>query len=220
MMIEQVKMREAIDQALVTLGDEFYRPFLGLNPTRQFDFEWFDQFRKKWGVARTIRKECLEDVHRYLDGEFRRRLDENPCGRTIDAAADHIQQEGWGSGTGTNGVARRPISLVSKVGFFLRPAEIVPIDRYVKQGFPIVLRECGLRRLPRRPYEEYLAAFNGLYGALEPLVTDAVRAPWVAEAAGLRGCPEQMLFTPIALRKIFDNYLMRRGGYPGDPSTR
>ena len=61
-------------------------------------------------------------------------LSEGGGAEAVDAAAAHIQKKGRSSQKRKNGQSSLPISLFSKVGFFLCPTRLVPLDRYAVRG--------------------------------------------------------------------------------------
>lgn len=106
-----------------------------------------------------------------------------------------------------------PISLVSKVGFFLCPSKVVPLDRYAMQGLNSLRRADGAAGLKGRSYCEYLVAFNEQYAVMEPQLAAALTEPCVMVLANKLGCPAKALSTIAMRRKLFDDYLMHAGNY-------
>lgn len=197
----------AIFQALTTWTDKFYRPFLCGQTTPPIDSEWFDYFQKDWKVGRTIKASKKDVVLKYFQTTFRQALNRNSSPERIDQAADHFQKRKWGSKTKTNSKGSRPISIISKVGFFLRPGILVPRDKYALEGLKSHGYQVGAN------YVEYLAVFNAAFDKFLPAVNSALALPWVSSLAKSLGCPKDQLNSPAFKRKVFDNYLMHRGGY-------
>ena len=131
---ESKDLRLAVVQTLRMWGDERYDLFLVQAKPGQLTEEWFRWFVGAWNVARTIKQGRLGPVREYLDRDFRKELLEGGGAEAVDAAATHIQKKGWSSQKRKNGQSSLPISLVSKVGFFLCPTRLVPLDRYAVRG--------------------------------------------------------------------------------------
>jgi hypothetical protein len=195
----------AIIQALQVWSNERYRPFLLGHKPAGLTEEWFRWFTGEWNVARTIKTGRRASVRRYLDVEFRDALSQGGGSDAVDDAASHIQHKGWSA----NGAL--PISIVSKIGFFLCPSELVPMDRYAKQGLDNL--RSGETRLGRCSYCDYLSAFNEQYALMESQLKNALKEPWVIALADKLGCPAAALKRTAIRRKVFDNYLMHSGDY-------
>ncbi len=190
-----------------------YREFLARSQAGEITEEWFRWFVGAWSVARTIRDGCQESVREYLDRDFRMALANRGGSVAVDGAAAHIQRQRWSSQTRKDGLSSLPLSLVAKVGFFLCPSELVPLDRYAVQGLNELRRAIGSPRLSGRCYVEYLAAFDSLYAEVEPQLAAALQELWVYGLASKVGCPEQVLKTVPVRRKLLDNYLMHLAEY-------
>lgn len=201
----------AVVQALQMWSNVRYRPFLNRAKPGTLTEEWFRWFAGAWNVARTIKGGSQGAVRHYLDREFRTELKEGGGAEAVDAAARHIQQQGWSSGK--NGKGSLPISLVSKIGFFLCPERLVPLDRYAVHGLNGLRHTSGATRLKGQSYQEYLEAFDEQYAKMEPQLVAALRAPWVIALASKLGCPAKALQTIAMRRKLFDDYLMHSGEY-------
>jgi hypothetical protein len=106
-----------------------------------------------------------------------------------------------------------PISLVSKIGFFLCPTKLVPLDRYSVQGLKSLRRANHAGRLKGQSYCEYLDAFNEEYCRMERQLKAALKEPWVIVLANKLSCPADALSTTAMRRKLFDDYLMHSGNY-------
>ena len=205
----------ALMQTLQMWSNERYDLFLLHAKPGELTEEWFRWFVGAWNVARTIKDGKQGLVREYLDRDFRKKLLEGGGAETVDAAAAHIQQKGW-SLQRKNGRASLPISLVSKVGFFLCPTRLVPLDRYAVQGLNGLRRMSGAPRLKGRSYREYLEAFNKQYARIEPQLAAALKESWVIALANKLGCPASALSTIAMRRKLFDDYLMHSGDYLRD----
>lgn len=203
----------ALMQALQMWSNDRYTPFLHQTTAGKITEEWFDWFKSVWKVARTIKSGRQRHVREYLDRDFRKTLMNGGGSEAVDAAAEYIQQKGWSSTTRKNGQGSLPISLVSKVGFFLCPTRLIPLDRYAVQGLNGLLRRDGVSRLKGRSYREYLEAFDEHYSRMEPMLAAALKEPWVVALANKLGCPANALSTIAMRRKLFDDYLMHSGDY-------
>lgn len=203
----------AILQALRMWSDERYAPFLLQAKPGTLTDEWFRWFVGAWNVARTIKDGRRELVREYLDRDFRKALLKAGKAETVDAAAAYIQQQGWSSNQRKDGQSSLPISLVSKVGFFLCPSRLVPLDRFALHGLNSLRRINGARRLKGRSYREYMEAFNEQYALMDPQLAAALKEPWVIVLANALGCPAKALSTIAMRRKLFDDYLMHSGDY-------
>lgn len=102
---------------------------------------------------------------------------------------------------------------VSKIGFFLCPSELVPLDSYAVKGLKNLRRASGSSPLLGRFYREYLVAFNEQHARMEQQLVDALKEPWCITVANKPGCPENALTTIALRRKVLDNDLMLTGDY-------
>ena len=203
----------AVVQVLQMWSNDRYQCFLAHEEPAKLTEEWFRWFVGAWKVARTIKDGRQELVREYLDRDFRKQLLEGGGADIVDAAAAHIQRQGWSSTKLKNGRGSLPISLVSKVSFFLRPEKFVPLDRYAVEGLNRIRRASGLGRLKGKSYRDYLEAFDEQYAKMEPRLIAALKEPWVIALAGKLGCPAKALQTIALRRKLFDAYLMHSGEY-------
>ncbi len=194
-------------------SNERYARFLLQVEPGELTGEWFRWFVGAWNVARTIKGGSQGLVRQYLDRDFRKELLEGGGAETVDAAAAHIQRKRWSSQKRKNGQGSLPLSLVSKVGFFLCPTRLVPLDRYALQGLNDLRRVTGARRLTGCSYREYLEAFNEQYARIERQLAAALKESWVIALANKLGCPACALSTIAMRRKLFDDYLMHSGDY-------
>jgi hypothetical protein len=194
-------------------SDERYAPFLLQAKPGRLTEEWFRWFVRAWNVARTIKDGRQGLVREYLDRDFRKALLKGDQAEAVDAAMKHIQQRGWSSKKRGSARAWLPISLVSKVGFFLCPTKLVPVDGYAKRGLNNLRRANGAGQLKGPSYSEYLGAFNEHYAMMEPQLVAALNEPWVIVVANKLGCPGEALSTIAMRRKLLDDYLMHSGDY-------
>lgn len=213
--IDKRKLALAVIQAMQTWSDEHNKPFLQCGEpgelTKEKFEEWFDWFVVAWGVARTIKKENRDEVRNYLYQTFRAELRDGGGAKTVDAAALHIKSSGWSSLVGKSRKRSLPISLVSKVAFFLCPTKFVPYDQKARDGLNSLRGDD--KCLSERSYVEYMGAFERQYSRFEAELNSALKEQWVAELANKLGCPTKALTTLAMRRKLFDDYLMHIGGY-------
>jgi hypothetical protein len=188
-------------------GNPRYEPFLNRAEPAELTDEWFRWLVGSWKVARTIKGGRKAQVRQYLDLEFRRALSVGDPAECVDAAALHIQRQGWTSRR------CRPVSLVSKVGFFLRPDRLVPLDRFSMEGLNLLRAGKSSGKLKRDSYKAYLDAFDEEYACLERQLELALNKPWLVEMAGRLGCPRIALSSVAMRRKLFDDYLMHIADY-------
>lgn len=204
---EERNLALAVVQAVQMWSNPRYEVFLIAAEPGELMADWFRWFVGSWGVARTIKNGQQVSVRKYLDGDFRKALLAGSGPDVVDTAAQHIQQQGWSAKSSL------PVSLVSKIAFFLSPAKFVPLDRYALQGLNLLRqRECA-RALKGRSYREYLQVFNEHYAKIEPRLALALKESWVAGLAERLGCPVSALKTTAMRRKLFDDYLMHTGEY-------
>ena len=195
-----------IQVAQMWSNERRYGSFLNRAEPGELTDGWFNWFAGAWNVARNIKKARKTHVREYLDRDFRRVLLDGDA-ECVDEAALHIQRQGWSS--------RRclPVSLVSKVGFFLRPARLVPVDRFSVRGLNLLRAANGAGRVNRNVYTEYLKAFDELYVCFEPQLKAALNEPWVIDMADRLRCPRAALSSTSMRRKLFDDYLMHTAEY-------
>ncbi len=205
--IEMRNLALALVQVVQMWSNPRYKSFLLAATPGELKEDWFRWFVGSWNVARTIKDGKQTRVREYLDQDFRRALVAGGGAETIDAAALHIQQVGWSS----KGCV--PVSLVSKVAFFLRPAQFVPMDSYAVEGLNLLRQSGSTRRLKGKSYAEYLNAFNEHYSKMEARLESALKQRWVAGLAAELGCPPGALTTAAMRRKLFDDYLMHSAEY-------
>jgi len=216
---EQLGEGRALARAIVTSLDMWsdcrYSRFLNQDQPGALDADWFEWFAGDWRVSRTIKKEKVKAVRQYLDGEFRRQLASGRGASAVDETARFIQEERWSAQKRKDGKASLPLSLVSKIGFFFRPADLVPYDNYARRGLD---RLRGKKRLGGAgffrgtSYAEYLEAFDEQFSRRQEQIGNALTESWVATLAGKLGCRPEALTSLAMQRKTFDNFLMLFGG--------
>jgi hypothetical protein len=87
------------------------------------------------------------------------------------------------------------------------------MDQYAFAGLNAMRHLSGKSNLKRQLYRDYLQAFDEEYTAVETQLRDVLRQDWVVTFANKLGCPAAVLNSTALHRKLFDNYLMRTGGY-------
>src|SRR5436190_18338889 len=122
---EKRNLALAVIQVLRMWSDDRYALFLLQAQPGQLTEQWFRWFVGAWNVARTIKDGRQELVRKYLDRDFREKILAGGGAEAVDFAAAHIQKKGWSSQRRKNGQNSLPISLVSKIGFFLCPKTLV-----------------------------------------------------------------------------------------------
>lgn len=200
------KLALALVQVIQMWSNPRYASFLR-RPTGALEQEWFRWFVGSWKVARNIRDGHRRQVAAYLGHKFRKSLLAATDGSVVDLAAQHLKQKGWSSRDCL------PISLCSKVAFFLCPEKYVPYDRYSVQGLNALRSDGGLAPMRGRSYVEYLEYFDHQYSGLQPLLKAALREEWAVRFARQVGCPATCLNSPALRRKLFDDYLMHLADY-------
>jgi len=212
----------AILEALKMWSDsQHYSRFLRQPEPGPLDKNWFEWFAVEWRVARTIKKGKLESVRHYLDDTLRQQLAGGGGAKAVDKAAQFIKDKCWSANVRKDGKASLPLSLVSKVGFLLRPSSLVPYDRYARRGLVIVSHSHKLRgdsSSATVSYCDYLSAFDTQYALISRQIRNALTTPWVTALAKRLGCPVEPMHRLRMERKIFDFYLMEIGRTPGKPT--
>jgi hypothetical protein len=125
-------LANAITQAILTVSEnqEQYR-----NPA--IGERWFNRFIREWGVARTLsgdsgkRTRTVQLLNTELPGI---RSSRDP-GSLVEETAEKLKNEELSSRRG------RPISLVSKVGWFLAPETLIPRDGFRREK-DVISKEC------------------------------------------------------------------------------
>jgi hypothetical protein len=208
--MEERSLTLAILKTLTMWSDPKYPQFLRQNKPGSLDKDWFEWFVGDWRVARTIKEGKLEHVRRYLDRKFRQKLAKGDGASHVDRAARDIKKKCWSAGK--DGKASLPLSLVSKIGFFLKPNTLVPYDTFARRGLKKLQRRRGVSRSKIESYGDYLHAFDAEFALVQGEIRDALTQPWVTAVAKRLECPIEKLQSPSLKRKIFDDYLMEIGG--------
>jgi hypothetical protein len=176
--------------------------------------ETFQWFLGEWRVARNLRKEFHNLVRNYLNTTLRTQLKSNPGNpKIIDDAAEHIRQQGWSSLINKDARDKKhrlPVSLVSKVGFFICPGEIVPCDSDARNGLNVLLGQAG--KIPTNSsYEEYYQAFQANFKKHRKSIEAELKKEWVTTLTDKLLGSLKDLNTLAFKQKVFDNYLLERG---------
>jgi hypothetical protein len=203
----------AVIAALQMWSDKMYEGFLHKPDPSALTEDWFRWFMGEWKVARTIKRQSKDPVRLYFDRNLREALRRGGRGAAVDSAAAEIRRRKWSAQSSKDGQGSLPISIVSKIGFFLCPGELIPMDRFAAQGLNRIRRSDGERALRGRSYQEYLASFNEKFEKMSTQMDTVMNQPWVSSLAKNLGCPGSALETRAIRRKVFDNYLMHLGDY-------
>lgn len=128
--VTEADIAHACVEAMLLWANPRYQQYLGNCRVNTLDAAWFKWFVGDWRVARSIGVGNQDAVRGYLESAIRRLIDSTGSG-AIDAAALYIQDRKWSSRYGKKKKGfRKPLSLVSKVGFLFAPDRIAPYDRY------------------------------------------------------------------------------------------
>ena len=215
---EKRRLALAVVESLEMWSDPQYSRFLSQNEPGALDADWFRQFAGGWKVARTINQKKMGLVRQYLDVELRKQLATGKGARGVDEAAGFIQKERWSAKRRKDGKASLPLSLVSKVGFFFRPHELVPYDNYANRGLNRLRRRKrteGQGRYRGKSYCAYIEAFDDQFSRRQEQIRNTLKEPWVIALAEKLGCSTDALASHAMQRKTFDNYLMQIGRATG-----
>ena len=215
---EERSLALAIVDSLEMWSDSQYSRFLSQNGNRELDSEWFGRFAGGWGVARTIKQEKMESVRQHLDVQLRHQLAIGQGARGVDEAAAFIQEKCWSAQKRKDGKASLPLSLVSKIGFFFRPHELVPYDNYARRGLNRLRRPKrigGQGHYRGKSYCAYLEAFDDQFSRRQEQIRHALMESWVTILAAKLGCRVDALASLEMRRKTFDNFLMQIGRATG-----
>jgi len=196
-------------------SDERYARFLQQCGAGALDKKWFDWFVGSWTVARTVAKENRDEVRRYLDAKFRLAAAADRDGTAVDKAATTISRRGWGAKELRSGNSTAPLSLVSKVAFFLKPNTFIPYDSSALRGLNRLRgtkKQGGQGRLNSPSYREYLAAFDAVFEASDSQISALLEQPWVVAVSRQMGLGAKSMSQRGFRRKVVDNLLMQRGG--------
>jgi len=176
--------------------------------------ETFEWFLGEWRVARNLGTDTKESVREYLDKTLRAQLAASPVDpKVIDNAAECIRKQGWSSmvkKTAPDMGHRNTVSLVSKIGFFICPGELVPCDTDARKGLNTLFGKAG--KIPiDSSYQDYFRAFQMQFKTAQEAIKAALKEDWCTMLAGrLLGSTADM--TTIAFeQKVFDNYLVELG---------
>lgn len=196
-------------------SDARYADFLQHSPPGRLDNQWFEWFVGSWTVARTVAKEKRDEVRRYLDTEFRPIAVADRDGTAVDEAAAIISRRGWGARELRSGNSTAPVSLVSKIAFFLNPDMFIPYDSSALLGLNSlrgIRKQDGQGRLYSPSYREYLAAFEAVFKASDSQISALFEEPWMLAVSKHMGLSDKSMSRRGLRRKIVDNLLMQRGG--------
>jgi hypothetical protein len=211
---EERSLALAIVDSLNMWSDPRYSRFLSQDQPGALDEDWFRQFAGGWRVARTINQNKMELVRQYLDVQLRQQLANGHGARCVDEAAAFIQKKCWSAQKRKDGKASLPLSLVSKVGFFFRPHELVPYDNYARHGLNRLRRPKrmgGQGNYSGGSYHGYLEAFDDQFSRRQEQIRNALTESWVTILAAKLGCRTEALTSLAMQRKTFDNFLMQIG---------
>ena len=211
-------LAQTIFYALEMFSDVRYKDFLR-GQAGKLEEKWFKWFAGEWRIARTIKQGKLDEVCRYLNTKFREALQRGENEEAVDIAAVFIRDSGLSAQPeGKQPVL--PLSLVSKVGFLLCPAKIVPFDGYSLEGLNKLLGENKEPRLYSPTYRDFVNKFNAKFNMLAPEIEAELKQSWVSTLAQKIGYAMISLNAAELKRKVFDNYLMYQGDYAGDPLSK
>jgi len=205
----------AIIDALNLWSHPRYRSFLHDVVPGKLDDNWFKWFIGEWSVARTIKADKQKLIVEYLNTKFRQDLIDGKGGSAVDQAAKYIRDMKWTSQKRKDGTASSPISLVSKIGFFLNPDYLIPYDSYARMGLNkhlVSKKEGGDGTFRGKNYSEYLAIFNRKFELAKKSIVTGLDEKWVTELANKLSCELKYLKMIRMQRKVFDNYLVHVGG--------
>lgn len=204
----------AIALALQMWSDDRYAGFLQRGE-KTLTREWFDQFVGEWRVARTLAPDSRGKVVGQLAGAaFLTRVTDGDV-RVVDEYAGRFQKNEWTSRTGTHKKAGRPVSLVSKIAFFLNPDCFVPLDSYGKVGIGKLRSALGETKSGFDAYSAYLPEFNRFFAMHEAQIREALNEPWVAALGRKMRCPVAQIRRKAFSRKVFDHVFMSIAGRYG-----
>jgi hypothetical protein len=174
---------------------------------------WFDRFVNGWSVGRTIKSKKRPYIRRHFQEVLRPALARRDPVKGIEDAARYLQTKKWSSRNSEEGSF--PISIVSKVGFFLDADRIAPLDSFSLDGLNELRgrkKEGGLGFVKRGEYRKYLAAFNEKYDQQwTARILNTTDAGWLKAVAKKVGCPASCLKSERFRRKVFDAILMQIG---------
>jgi hypothetical protein len=168
---------------------------------------WFKDFLGRWSVARTIRAD-KQDVLRHLLNEriVSVAWSENPAHAVVQLSKEVARRRI--TAQSRNGKRMIPISLVSKVAFFYRPARLAPYDSYARKGLSMRVGS----EVISGDYESFVTAFNNEFRKVHRQIEKECHARWARELSGKMGMPLSNLSRTAFRRKVFDNVLMAEAG--------
>lgn len=165
--------------------------------------EWFRKFAARWGVARNIYRKQFGRAVGVLNKNLRS-VRQGQEGETVQRIAREFQ---------TRGIARgRPVSLVSKVAYFLYPERFAPVDRLAREGLNR-RRGSRSRQVRAAEYCAYLKAFEEEFHRLERDIEGECRRSWPHDLVKRLGHTPGLLDARGFRRKVLDNLLMTAGGH-------
>lgn len=211
--VTEADIAHACVEAMLLWANPRYQQYLGDRRVNTLDAAWFEWFVGEWRVARLIGDGNRDAVRGYLESSFRRSIDSTGSG-AVDAAALHIQNQKWSSRYGKKKKGfRKPLSLVSKIGFLFAPDRIAPLDIYSRIGVGRILPDSPRTNTSdsQGGYGKYLADFNRAFPEYQDHIGQELSRQWAQELAPKLGCDRASLALPEFRRKVFDNLLMRIG---------
>jgi hypothetical protein len=165
-------------------------------------------------VGRTLSDS--QGARKIAHGKFRRAR--RPSGDLVQAVAKEIQTKGFSTTPGRAKGPCLPTSFASKIGFFLHPNIIAPLDRFSLKGLHEAKKiQSGLTRgygrVDSRNYPAFLDSFNAIYDVTSTEIGRQCDMPWFMSFCRYAGVEPSITASPGFRRKILDSYLMRLGGY-------
>jgi hypothetical protein len=168
----------AIVSTLQMWTDGRYATFLQAVPSHKaLDKKWFEKFLGDWSVARTISKDSQEEVRNFLNKYLCKYL-ETDGAKGVDLAAKKIAGKKW-SHFSVAGKSSEPVSLVSKVTFFLVPDDFVPMDSYSRLGVNALRgkkKNRGQGYLNSKTYELYHSEFESWFKKYEEAIKNELKS--------------------------------------------
>ena len=208
------ELAKATVQALLLWSDPGYEGFLRSSRLARVDIseQWFKKFTSAWNVARTIDGGKKEEAREYFNAKFQVELLRSQCPeKVVDRGAKYLQDKRYSSQTKKDGTASLPISIVSKVGFFIRPDNLVPFDRFAKDALNDLRRQSGLKRLKFDRYVEYFSEFETAFKLSGESIKGCIEQSWVEMLNKKIGGNSTTLRRIGFKRKVLDNLLVFRG---------
>lgn len=131
----------------------------------------------------------------------------------VEEVADALQEKGYGAKGG------RPLSLVSKIAYLLRPRDLAPWDGSALGGLNRRRKGNHLPRVRPGEYRDFVGAFNQEFNRAKEEIVAECRQSWARALVRRLGLDPRLLNTTLFQRKVLDNMLMAEGGRwsgPGD----